>query len=104
AVWITSQDAELPLQTMTFTPSGGNSIPVYMPAGGISGQPYSTLFGRPIIVSEAAGALGDVGDIILADMSQYLAATKSAGPKVDVSIHLWFDYDVTAYRFVFRLG
>ena len=29
---------------------------------------------------------------------------KNVGVRQDVSIHLWFDYDVTAFRFVMRLG
>jgi len=32
----------------------------------------------------------------------YLAAMKNI--KQDVSIHVWFDYDVTAFRFVLRVG
>jgi HK97 family phage major capsid protein len=104
AVWVTSQDAEAVLSTLTFTPSGGTSIPVFMPAGGISGAGYSTLYGRPIITSEAIAGLGDQGDILLADFSKYLSVRKTSGPRTDVSIHLWFDYDITAYRFVFRVG
>lgn len=104
AVWVTNQDVESALSTMTFTPSGGTSIPVFMPAGGISGAGYSTLYGRPIINSEAVPAIGDQGDILLADFSKYLSVRKTAGPRADVSIHLWFDYDITAFRFVFRVG
>ena len=48
--------------------------------------------------------LGDAGDIILADMKQYWTGLKSTGMRQDVSIHLWFDYDVTAFRFIMRLG
>jgi HK97 family phage major capsid protein len=111
AVWIVNQDIETQLYTMalpgkdnTGASVAGWGSHVFMPAGGLSGSPYSTLFGRPIIPTQAANELGDKGDIILADLSAYLTAIKSgANPKVDVSIHLWFDYDVTAYRFVLRM-
>jgi HK97 family phage major capsid protein len=79
-------------------------VPAYLPANGLSGQPYATLMGRPIIITEACETLGDVGDLILADMSQYLLVTKAGGLRADVSIHLFFDYDLSAYRFILRIG
>lgn len=111
AVWLVNQDIETQLYTMalpgkdnTGASVAGWGSHVFLPAGGLSGSPYSTLFGRPIIPTQAMNELGDKGDIILADLSAYLTAIKSgANPKVDVSIHLWFDYDITAYRFVLRM-
>jgi hypothetical protein len=37
-------------------------------------------------------------------MSQYMAIMKTGGMRSDVSIHLYFDYDMLAYRFILRLG
>jgi HK97 family phage major capsid protein len=112
AVWLVNQEIETQLYTMSL-PGKDNTgayvtgwgAHVFMPAGGLSGNPYATLFGRPVIPTQAANQLGSKGDIILADLSAYLTAIKSPGanPKTDVSIHLWFDYDVTAYRFVLRM-
>jgi HK97 family phage major capsid protein len=48
--------------------------------------------------------IGSAGDIILVDLSQYLTAVKTGNVRVDVSMHLWFDYDVMAYRFILRLA
>jgi HK97 family phage major capsid protein len=105
AVWLMNADAEAQLPYMKFIDQGsGNAVPVYMPPGGVSGAPYSTLYGRPIIVTEAMPALGDAGDVILADMSKYMSVMKAGGVRSDVSIHLFFDYDVTAFRFVMRVG
>lgn len=105
SVWLMNADAEAQLPYMKFVDQGsGNAVPVYMPPGGVSGSPYATLYGRPIIVSEAMPALGDAGDVILADMSQYLSVMKAGGVRSDVSIHLFFDYDITAFRFVMRVG
>ena len=51
---------------------------VYLPANGISGNPYGTLMGRPVIPVEYADTLGTVGDITLCDYSQYMLADKGA--------------------------
>lgn len=104
AVWLMNSDAEAQLQFMAFPVLSGTSVPVYLPPGGLSGSPYSTLYGRPIIVSEPMPALGNAGDVILADMKQYMSVVKASGLRQDVSIHLFFDYDITAFRFVLRVG
>ncbi len=103
AKWIMNPDVEQQLMIMSF-PGGGTAVPAYMPPGGLSGAPYGTLLGRPIISSEASPALGDQGDIVIGDMKNYLSLTKTGGIRSDVSIHLWFDYDITAFRFVLRVG
>jgi HK97 family phage major capsid protein len=38
------------------------------------------------------------------DLSQYMSVVKAGGIRQDVSIHLFFDYDITAFRFVLRVG
>jgi len=103
AVWLINQDIEPQLFTMSFEGTS-SSVPAYMPSGGLSASPYATLMGRPIIPTEACETLGDAGDIILADLSQYLTVMKTGGIRSDVSIHLWFDYDTTAFRFIFRVA
>jgi HK97 family phage major capsid protein len=82
--------------------TGGSLI--WMPPGGVSGSPYSTLFGRPVIPTQACQQLGDVGDILFTDLSQYAAVLKAGGIRSDASMHLWFDQGVTAFRFVLRMG
>lgn len=102
-VWIVNSDVEAQLMQMQF-PGTGTAVPVYLPPGGLSAQPFGTLMGRPVISSEACAALGDLGDISFVDMSQYMSVIKSGGIRQDVSIHLFFDYDITAFRFVLRVG
>lgn len=104
AVWLINQDLEPQLDLMQFVPNSNQPIPVYMPAGGASASPYATLKGRPVIPVEACQALGDKGDVILADLSQYMTLMKTSGIRQDVSIHLYFDYGLTAFRYVFRIG
>lgn len=105
AVWLMNGDAEEQLSYMKFVDQGsGNAVPVYLPPGGLSATPYATLLGRPIVTSEAMPALGDAGDIIFSDLSAYMGVVKAGGIRQDVSIHLFFDYDITAFRFVLRIG
>lgn len=103
AIWLVNQDIEPQLLTMSFE-GNSSSVPAYMPANGLSASPFGTLMGRPVIPTEACPTLGDKGDIILADMSQYLTATKTQGIRAETSMHLWFDYDVTAFKFVMRVA
>lgn len=104
-VWLMNPDVEERLPFLSFPTSGGTvAVPLYIPPGGASQAPYGTLFGRPIIPTEACSALGDAGDVIFGDLRKYLSVVKSGGIQTAVSIHLWFDYDVTAFRFVLRVG
>lgn len=103
AVWMINQDIEPQLFTMAFEGTS-SSVPVYLPANSLAGSPYGTLLGRPVIASQACQTLGDKGDIMLCDWSQYLAILKTGGIRGDVSIHLYFDYDMVAYRFIMRMS
>ena len=80
---------------------GTGGVPVYMPAGGMAAAPHGTLFGRPVVAIEQCPVLGDAGDIMLADFSQYKAIDKG-GMRGDVSIHVQFIYDESVFRFVYR--
>ena len=73
-----------------------------MPANGLSGQPFNTLFGKPVIPIEQAATLGTVGDIILADLQSYLVAEKG-GIETASSIHVRFLFDESLLRMVYRL-
>ena len=48
--------------------------------------------------------VGDLGDLILADLSQYRIVMKATGMRQDVSMHCWFDSGLTAFRFVMRIS
>ena len=99
-IWMINQDCEPQLHGMSLA-VGTGGVPVYMPAGGLSGSPYSTLFGRPVLPIEQCQTLGTTGDIILADWSQYIGIDKG-GVKQDQSIHVMFVYDESVFRFVYR--
>jgi HK97 family phage major capsid protein len=104
AVWVANPDTFSQLATMSLA-VGTGGIPVWMPAGGISGKPYDTLMGKPLIFSEHCQTLGDLGDIYYIDWTQYLVGQKAgrAGLSYATSIHLMFLYDQTAFRWVMRI-
>lgn len=102
AVWFINQDIEPQLNALAM-PVGVGGVPVYMPAGGYANSPYNTLLGRPVVPVEYCSTLGDLGDIILADMSQYQLIDKTGGVETASSIHVRFLYDETAFRFVYRV-
>jgi len=101
AVWLINQNIEPQLFTMSLA-VGTGGVPIYMPAGGLSGQPYGTLFGRPVIAIEQCQTLGTVGDIYFADLGGYILAQKG-GIQSDSSIHVQFIYDESVFRFVMRV-
>lgn len=102
AVWLANSDTFPDLATMFYVAIAGQSaIPVYQPANEDSATPYGTLMGIPLILTEHCEALGDTGDILLADLTQMLIAQK--GPKVESSAHVRFDYNEMAFRAVLRV-
>lgn len=104
AVWMINQDVEAQLGLMSFRGiETGNPMPIYLPAGNIAGSPFGSLKGRPVIPAEPMSTLGTFGDIALVDWSQYMTVTKGQAIRTDVSIHLFFDQDLQAYRFIFRM-
>ena len=76
---------------------------MFMPAGGLSGLPYSTLLGRPYFDTEYNPALGALGDLMLVSPSQYQMIEKSGGIQSASSIHVYFTTDESAFRFVYRV-
>ncbi len=111
STWFMHQDVWAKLPLLSFRDVGDYpstaavaAYPIYIPPGQLSASPFGTLLGRPIMVLEAMETIGDLGDIVLGDMSQYRAITKTGGARVDTSIHLKFDTDETVYRFIFRLA
>ena len=97
SVWYINPEIEPLLYTLTV-----GDKPVYIPAGGLSEAPYATIFGRPVVPLEQCSAVGEVGDIILADLSQYILIDKG-GINATSSIHVRFLYDENVFRFIYRV-
>jgi HK97 family phage major capsid protein len=100
ACWFINQDTETQLNSMAIG-VGAAGQPVYLPPGGLSQAPYATLMGRPVIPVEYCATLGTVGDIILADFSQYVGIEKG-GLQSDSSIHVRFITNESTFRFIYR--
>lgn len=82
---------------------GTGGFPVYNPPTGISGAPYGLLWGRPVEPLEQCSAPGDLGDVILADFSDYLTIEKG-GMQTAESQHVRFIYDEMTFRFMYAMN
>lgn len=100
SVWLMIHDAAPQLDKMNLAVGTGGSA-VFMPMGGLSNAPFDTLRGRPIIYSDHCQALGTPGDIILADLSVMHYGEATSGIQATTSIHLKFDYNQTAFKFIY---
>lgn len=101
AVWHVNAEVIPLLQTMNMA-VGTGGVPVFLPANGATGAPFSSLFGRPIIPIEYSAAKGTVGDILFVDWSEYALIDKG-GIQTASSIHVAFVTDETAFRAVYRV-
>lgn len=97
--WLINQDVLPELMVMTI-----GDKPVWMPPNGLVDAPGGFLLGLPIRFSEFAETLGAKGDVQLISPKGYYGARRSSGMKYATSIHLYFDYNMQAFRWVFRYG
>jgi HK97 family phage major capsid protein len=100
--WYYNRNIEPQLFTMSLAVGTGGSA-VYMPPGGLSGQPYGTLMGLPAIAIEQCATLGTTGDIILANFKDGYILAEKGGIQADMSIHVRFIQDESVFRFVMRV-
>lgn len=100
AEWFANVDV---LPTMLRMSLGNNNYaPLWMPDNQLYNRPQMTLMGKPLNIVEQCATVGTVGDLVLADMSQYVVITKG-GLKAASSIHVSFTTDETAFRFILRI-
>lgn len=116
AKWYANQDIEMQLMKMVMTTgtlssngaskvediSGTFGMPLYMFPGAF-GNENGKLLGKDVIYLEQCSAPGTAGDIIFADMSQYLIVNRADITK-QVSMHVRFDYDEAAFKYTMRVG
>ena len=78
---------------------------IYLAPGSQMNQsPYGLLMGRPVYpMMSGMPALGDLGDIIFANLKYYYMIEKAVGVKSASSIHLNFDKELTSFRFSLRV-
>ena len=101
AVWLVNQDCEPQLEGMAAV-VGVGGVPAYLPPGGLADAPYGRLKGKPVIPVEYASTCGTIGDVVLADLSQYGLSDRGA-PLAASSIHVQFLTDQVAFRFLYSV-
>jgi HK97 family phage major capsid protein len=104
AVWLYNQECEPQLETLVLSiGTGGVEVPMFQFAGqGTNSGPTNRLKGLPAVPVEQASALGDLGDIILADLVNGYITIDQGGIDAQSSIHVKFLEDETAFRFTYR--
>jgi HK97 family phage major capsid protein len=98
SVWICNEDAEAQISLLAASAGSGGANGMYYPQGH-GGNECALLYGRPIVVAEQSSVLGTVGDIVLADLSQY---TIIQNYDVAVSAEQNYPTDETIFRFRWR--
>jgi HK97 family phage major capsid protein len=97
--WLTNRATIPQLMATTI----GNQ-PVWLPpSNSIKEAPGGFLMGYPVVFSDHAETLGTAGDIQLINPAGYLAVQRGQ-TRQDSSIHLYFDYAITAFRWIVRFG
>jgi len=98
--WFINQDVWQQLFQLSHV-VGTGGVPMFMLPGGLVNAPFGSLMGRPVMPIEQCETLGTSGDIIFADLSQYLMIEKG-GIEAAASIHVQFLTDETTFRFILR--
>lgn len=96
SVWLLHPDLETELPKLKL-----DDKLLWMPEGGLSGSPYQTILGRPIMFTDYCSAQGSEGDIMLCDLKQYMLLKKGTA-KQDWSMHVEFLTDQMCFRIVLR--
>lgn len=95
AVWMANHDTLPQLMSIVF-PGTLGGFPIWQTSAR-DGEP-DVLFGRPVIMTEYAQTLGDKGDLVLADWSQYLEGTLKP-MRMAESVHVRFLAHERTFKF-----
>ena len=103
AVWLINRDALTQIYKLNLAVGTAGGANVFM--FNIAERQSETIFGAPIIWTEHAQTVGTKGDIICADLSAYLTATKAgaAAIKSSSSLHVRFLTDEQVFKFTMRV-
>jgi HK97 family phage major capsid protein len=100
AAWFIHSDVMTQLPKMVI-----GQMPVWVPPGGLNNLPYGLLLGKPVIEIEQASALGSVGDIVFANLNEYVVIQKAGeGLMADTSMHVRFLNNEMTFRWVYRIN
>lgn len=100
AAWFINQDLEPFLYPLTL--GSGTAVQLLYTPPGQNGNQYGMLLGKPVIPVEHCATAGTQGDVVLADMNQYILIDKGA-PRSDSSLHVRFLNDEMTFRWIYRV-
>jgi HK97 family phage major capsid protein len=100
AVWLVNHELGPQLDVLSI-PAGTGALEPRFVSYGPDG--VLRIKGRPVIEVEQCSAIGDQGDVILADLSQFLLAQKG-GIQAASSMHVRFIYDEMTFKWTYRIN
>jgi HK97 family phage major capsid protein len=98
AIWLYNHDC-LPQLMQLVMVIGTSGVPMWQTSAR-EGEP-DMLLGRPAFPTEFCPTVGDAGDIILGNWSQYLEGTYQPLESAE-SLHVRFEYNERTFRFTMR--
>ncbi len=102
AIWLYNQNLGPTLWTLTITVgNAGSELPLWSFQS--ADNDYDRLCGIPAVPSEYCSAPGTLGDIVLADWSRYAIAFKDPMIRGEVSIHVEWLTNQSAFRWIMRV-
>ncbi len=85
----------------------GSTIPILLGNGNATnaaaGEFVGTILGRPVVTTEVCNPIGDAGDIVIADLSQFALAMRTTA-RIEVDRSHGFDRDAIAWRLIWRVS
>ena len=97
SVWVAHQTTIPQLLTLSLAiGTGGDAIPVMKESNG-----QFSILTRPVLFTEKTETLGNKGDLMLCDFSQYVVGLRE-GMRFDSSIHVAFETDEILSRIIER--
>lgn len=100
AVWLYNQELEPQLDQLSIVMGTAGASPHFVTYGP---DGVLRIKGRPVRAIEQASAPGDVGDIMLVNLGEYVLITKG-GIQADESMHVRFIYNERTFRWVYRIN
>ena len=98
AAWYINPDCAAQLDSLFAV----GSTAVLFPYAGYTAEGVRTLYGKPIIETEFNASLNTTGDILLADLGEYIVFEKG-GIESASSIHVEFLTDQEVFRYIARM-
>ncbi len=100
AAWIACGDAETQLDSLGTGGATPGTAGLYLPQGA-AGNEFPLLKGRPVIYAEQSPTLGTPGDIVLADLGEYILI--DGGMKAALSLEVKWLSNEGVFRFALRV-